>query len=316
MEHHYPFAKFSFRYWHLIGRLPLIGPKLLAATSVAKILENQIESMCPDVVLIADLNVLPARMVRRLANRTGAIFVGQIASPLPSVGFTQGYHHIVSAHPGLVQSLKKRGNQTSYLPLASGVELSRSQPKPLANRKYDVAFVGSFGRHHKQTYELLQKASMATSNLAIFGNPSPRTLGKFGLTEFYRGAAFGKEMLDVFGQTRIVLNRHARFADGYSVNMRMYEAIGSGAALLTESSPNLRDLFADDEVATYENLDEVPRVLTKLLTNLSQTQNSTDAARKRLRQEHTYDQRAAALGEIFARLAGWESSGLNHSVGG
>ena len=310
-----PFAKFSFRFWPIIGRLPLIGPIALAATSVTKILANQIESMSPDVVLVADLNVLPARMVEKLAKSTGAMFVGQIASPLPSAGFTRGYHHIVSAHPGLVESLKKRGNNTSYLPLASGVDLVRTQSEPLENRKHDVAFVGSFGRHHKQTYKLLQKASMATSSLVIYGNPNQRTLRKFGLTDFYRGTAFGKEMLEVFGQTRIVLNRHARFADGYSVNMRMFEAIGSGAALLTESSPNLRDLFADDEVATYENINEVPRKLTELLTNLSRTQISADAARERLRQEHTYDQRAAELGSIFARLAGWNSSNFDNLDG-
>ena len=43
--------------------------------------------------------------------------------------------------------------------------------------------------------------------------------------------------------TRIVVNRHIDVAEGYANNMRLYEATGMGALLITDRGRNLGELF-------------------------------------------------------------------------
>jgi spore maturation protein CgeB len=42
-------------------------------------------------------------------------------------------------------------------------------------------------------------------------------------------------MFKILARSKIVINRHGTIAGNYAVNMRMYEATGSGAMLVTEN---------------------------------------------------------------------------------
>ena len=60
-------------------------------------------------------------------------------------------------------------------------------------------------------------------------------------------------MYRVLAQSRIAVNRHGDFAGGYAANMRMFEATGVGALLMTESAANLPDFFEPGrEVVAYD----------------------------------------------------------------
>src|SRR5437764_8907748 len=73
----------------------------------------------------------------------------------------------------------------------------------------------------------------------------------------YRGEAWGLDMYSVLAQSRITLNRHGEVAGGYAANMRMFEATGAGALLVTDSGKNLSELFEPGrEVVTYVTEDD------------------------------------------------------------
>jgi hypothetical protein len=284
-----------FRRWELFSRVPLFGSLLQAFLPVGRILESQIRMLKPDLVLIGDLSLLASTQVRRLQASTGAMFVGQIASPLPSKRHYEAYDLIVSAHPGIVDELSRQGLEARFLPLAFSQPASSPTPKAFASRRPVAAFVGSFGRHHKQNYPLLKSIAEVTGQLEIYGNPNPRKLEKFGLTEFYKGRAFGSDMFKVFGEVAVGINRHAKFADGYAVNMRMYEVAGSGAVLVTETAPNLHQILPSDSVVAYESFSEAAERIKQLLGDLNSASLIAERGMAHVLSQHSYDSRVQDL---------------------
>jgi hypothetical protein len=60
-------------------------------------------------------------------------------------------------------------------------------------------------------------------------------------------------MYEILAHSQVTLNRQIVAAEGSANNMRLLEATGVGALLLTESRKNLNDLFAPGrEVVAYE----------------------------------------------------------------
>ena len=284
-----------FRRWELFSRVPLFGSLLQALLPVGRILESQIQTLRPDLVLIGDLGLLASTQVRRLQASTGAIFVGQIASPLPSRRHYEAYDLIVSAHPGIVDELSRQGLEARLLPLAFTQPASAPEPKAFASRRPVAAFVGSFGRHHKQNYPLLRAIAEVTDRLEIYGNPNPRKLERLGLAGFYKGRAFGSDMFKVFGEVAVGINRHARFADGYAVNMRMYEVAGSGAVLVTEEATNLNQIFPSHSVVAYESFSEAAERIKQLLEDLDSASLIAERGKTQVLSQHSYDSRVQDL---------------------
>ncbi len=68
----------------------------------------------------------------------------------------------------------------------------------------------------------------------------------------YRGQAWGREMFAIFRRSQIVINQHIGIAGDFANNMRLYEATGCGAALVTDRKANLQELFdVGSEVVDY-----------------------------------------------------------------
>ena len=68
----------------------------------------------------------------------------------------------------------------------------------------------------------------------------------------YRGQAWGREMFAIFRRSQIVINQHIGIAGDFANNMRLYEATGCGAALVTDRKDNLHELFeVGSEVVDY-----------------------------------------------------------------
>lgn len=297
-----------FRRWELFSRVPVFGHTLQAQLPVGRILERQIREMQPDIVLIGDLSLLSSNQVRRLRASTSAVMVGQIASPLPSRQHFKGYDLIVSAHPGIVERLNRSGVRARHLPLAFGVPPSAPKSLSFSNRRTVAAFVGSFGRHHKQNYPLLEAISKLTEDLEIYGNPNLRKLEKFGLTKYFKGQAFGSDMFKVFGEVTVGINRHASFADGYAVNMRMYEVAGSGAVLVTEEAPNLGEIFPSGSVVTYKNYSDAALKIVNLLRDLKAAESVAQFGHEEVLSKHSYDRRVKDLLRIIEELETHPSS--------
>ena len=296
-------STFSWRYWQALSRLPIIGQVIHTKSEKTQILIDQIAEYRPDVVYCLNINFLNNRLIKRIKSM-GAVVVGQIASPLPPVSFYKSYDHIFSAHPGQVKHFKNKGVSSSWLPLAfDSKQRALFDKTGWPERTRDVTFVGTFGRHQRNTGPLLEAIAKEIPGLQIFTLSNPKQLQRFGLTGFFRGKAWGSEMYKILAESKIVINRHGAVADGFSVNFRMFEATGMGALLVTEQGKNTSDLFEPGkEILTYRSAEDAVQVIKKALADFESYQSIALAGQHRTLTEHTYEKRSREIDDVLRQL--------------
>ena len=73
-------------------------------------------------------------------------------------------------------------------------------------------------------------------------------------------------MYEILRRSKITLNFHIDLAEDWANNMRLYEATGSGALLLTDQKRNLAEIFVPGEhVAAYTSAEDCVRQIESLL---------------------------------------------------
>jgi spore maturation protein CgeB len=85
-------------------------------------------------------------------------------------------------------------------------------------------------------------------------------------------------------------------AEIIGVNSRLFEAAGSGAAVITEFRPSVPELFdIGTEVLAYNDFGELVDHATRLLNEAGLTSRLGDAAARRAHRDHSYDLRVAEI---------------------
>jgi spore maturation protein CgeB len=301
MEHNYasPIAK-GWSFGLYAARLPFAKEVLHLLPHIQGTLYKQIVDLKPDVVFVQDLNIVTPALAKAIKKHT-RLLVGEIASPLPPKPYFMHYDLIISALPTIVHQVRKWGGQSEYLPLGFDSRWASLGKKKASSRSIDAIFVGSFSRHQPQTIPLLQQVAQVVPGLQIYGNAEPGLLESNGLSAFFRGPAWGEQMFRLLGDSKVVVNRHGTIAGEYAVNMRMFEATGCGAALVTESKKNLSELFEPQrEVLTYDDQEEAASQVLRALTNPKLLNDLSSRGQHRTLTSHSYAHRALELSEILS----------------
>lgn len=114
---------------------------------------------------------------------------------------------------------------------------------------------------------------------------------------------FGLDFFDLLSRSDITLNVEADINGGSSANMRMFEATGVGACLLTEKTPNISELFDPDrEVVTYSSTEECIEKVRFLSNNPQIRRDIAAAGQIRTLRDHTHEQRCVEIDSLFQRF--------------
>lgn len=292
----------GWQYGAHLARIPGLRGVLHRFPHVHGVLLDQVKTLRPDVVFVQDINFLPPASAREIRRNTD-LLVGEIASPLPPKPFLQSYDLIVSGLPTIVDTARSWGIDSEGIPL--GFDERFATVSPASTRSIDAIFIGSFSRLQPQTGPLLQAVASAVPGLRIYGPADSGALRDAGLSANYAGPAWGHEMFELLGQSKMVINRHGSIAGPYAVNMRMYESTGSGAALITEEKSNLAELFVPGtEVVTYRTVEDAAAQAAALIADPVRLDRIAAAGQARTLRDHTYALRARQLeGVLEQRLA-------------
>jgi spore maturation protein CgeB len=116
------------------------------------------------------------------------------------------------------------------------------------------------------------------------------------------------DMYRVLSESRITVNVHIDVAENFANNMRLYEATGCGALLITEEKDNLANLFRPgEEVVTYRSTDHAVEKIKYYLNRPIEAAAIARAGQQRTLKEHTYRHRMGELTDIFSLSAeGWK----------
>ena len=258
----------------------------------------QAEAFAPDVVYVQNLSVFRPQTLRRLG--AGRLLVGQIASELPPQAQLEPFDLITTSFPHYVRRLGERGIRSEYFRIGFDPRVLARVGDP--ERTTPVAFVGALGRaQHARGNELLERAAHALP-IDFWGTGVEDWPRDSQLRSRYRGEAWGIDMFGVLARSRIALNRHIDVAEDYANNMRLYEATGMAALLLTDEKRNLDELFEPDrEVVTYADESELVERARYFLEHEDERAAIAAAGRERTLRDHSYRVRMRELADLLAR---------------
>lgn len=115
-----------------------------------------------------------------------------------------------------------------------------------------------------------------------------------------RPPLFGLAMFQRLRDSRATLNTHIDISADSASNMRLFEATGVGACLVTDWKENLPELFEPDaEVLTYRTAEECAEKVTYILANEEQRRSIAAAGQRRTLRDHNFTHRAARIDEII-----------------
>src|SRR4029079_7104908 len=152
----------------------------------------------------------------------------------------------------------------------------------------EVSFVGTVSPDHQQRIALLE-AVAERYDLKLFGNP-PRTLpASSALHRCFQGEVWGADMYQALRRSKITLNSHIDMAGREAGNMRLFEANGVSAFLLTDFKDNLHTLLAPDrEVAVWRSVDDCLAAIDRAIGDADARTAIARAGQARTLAQHTY----------------------------
>ena len=216
------------------------------------LIQQLLDSEC-DVVCVQNVGAFPMRMLaRHLRDNRKRKFVG-FCSYATNIVDLQGWNVVFTSFPWAVDAWRDAGINASYLPLSFGGPVLYRVQQPV-ERDLPITFVGGLGHRHlwSKAQDDLEQLASAVPSFRWYGYRGPDIVAGSALDRAYGGEVWGHDYYRLLKRSQIVVNRHGEIARGSANNMRMFEATGCGAALITEDAQNLSEFFhAGVDCLTY-----------------------------------------------------------------
>jgi hypothetical protein len=298
-ENRLPVSRLAMRVPGRAYRLPLLGRWLAGLPGLLDIAMAQVRAFRPDVLYCQDLSFFPPEHLAALKPHARLV-VGQIASPLPPPAFLAGYDLILTSFPHFVPRLRAMGLGSEYFRI--GFDTRVLERAGTVEKNIGVSFVGGISRHHDKAVPLLERLARQTP-IEFFGYGAASLDAGSPIAARHRGEVWGLEMYRTLARSRVTLNRHINVAENYANNMRLYEATGMGAMLLTDRKDNLGELFdVGREVAAYGSPVEAVEMINHYAAHPDEAAAIARAGQQRTLREHTYAHR---MNELLPLLRAW-----------
>jgi hypothetical protein len=262
------------------------------------ILAAQIRHYKPDILLNAAMDSISSRFMKEMKPHT-RLLLGQHAAPLSEREDFSCYDLFVSSLPDLVKRFRdhgipaelcRLGFDPGWLSCADGEE-----------RPFDITFIGNFPPSHSSRIALLEALCARFPQVKVWAAAVDHLAPSSSIRNCYQGLAWGREMYTIFSRSKITLNNHGDFAP-YANNVRLYEATGMGALLITDWKENLHEMFEPGkEVVAYRSSEECAELIRYYLDRDDERAAIANAGQKRTMREHTYYQRMQELLDIVRR---------------
>lgn len=266
---------------------------------------RQIKAARPDVLYLQSLDLFPPAVLRSLRGVVRLI-VGQIASPLPEARFLREFDLILTSFPHFVGRFREMGIASEYFKIGfDPVVLSELGD---VSRHRACTFVGGISPAHQSRIAFLDRLAREV-DIEFFGYGVDTLEGTSAIQKKYRGEAWAMDMYRVLAESRITINTHIDVAGNFANNMRLYEATGCGALLVTDHKDNLHELFRPGvEVVSYRNVEEAIEKIRYFCIHQEAACQIARAGQVRTLRMHTYRNRMEELADILERYL--ESRGI------
>jgi hypothetical protein len=283
--------------WNLFKKIPYIRGKV-DKIFIYKILEAQILKYRPDIIYVQCIGFLDKEFILKIKKHVRLV-VGQIASPLPPVGRFGSYDLVISSLPNIVRKLRDANVPSEYLPLS--FEHTILEKVSRTERTFPCTFIGGISKNHLERFNLLKKISRKI-DFHIFGYGRNEIEKNTEMYKKHHGEVWGREMYEALGKSIITINKHIDIAENFANNMRLFEATGMGALLITDKKNNLNELFeVGKEVVAYEDDEDLIKKIKYYLSHEGERKKIAVAGQLRTLKDHTYRRRMEQLKKILEK---------------
>ena len=259
------------------------------------ILAAQIEQLRPDVLLNQDMS-LSSKFLRAMKQHIRLLVGQHAATCLPESKDWSCYDLVISSFRPTVEFFRQKGIRSEVSRLA--FEPNVLSCLPAENRSHGCVFVGSFHSVHQSRTKLLETLCGRFPQMRIWGPGVSSLSPTSAIRSCYGGQAWGREMYEILYRSKIVVNHHGDVAP-YANNLRLFEATGTGALLLTDWKENLWEMFEPGkEVATYRGPEECIEAVSYYLEHEDARASIAHAGQQRTLRDHSYTQRMEELVEL------------------
>ncbi len=203
------------------------------------------------------------------------------------------FTHIYLIDPDGVELLLREGFNAYYLPLGMSDFCINSK---MINKPYPIGFIGTI---YPNRMQLLCSFNSKLLNFWAPNFESDTSIMYPELTESYRGRVWGQSMLTTMGQVEVLINPvHRSYMMGKTdnvTNFRNFESLGEYTFQLSEFKPSIREIFDEDEVATYSEINELKDKVDYFLGHPEERQKMVLKARDKVLSGHLYSHRMKAI---------------------
>lgn len=282
-----------------------------------EMVRQRIEEFRPDALYLGDPDVYDAKFIAGLKHRPKLI-LGWKAADMWFDTDLHGYDIILSGLPKLLEFALARGAKKGLL-FKPGMPQWLADAVAGAPKTVDVCFAGSISAmQHGRRLEMLDAIAQAAGkngfSLNLHLNCKP-ALVTTAMRPFTRPPVFGLAMHKALASAKIVVDDRANHGvlmpDGRkridlggedTINMRLFEATGSGSLLLTENIRGVNKYFVPGkEIDTWNNHQDLVDKILYWLDNPEKLEDTARAGKLRCLNDHGMEKAKQGFAEIITR---------------
>jgi hypothetical protein len=204
------------------------------------------------------------------------------AAPSPGADFS-AYSLLVCNFPSILNGYAAKGWRTAYFSPAHDPVMDIYAAN--TERPVDVLFVGGYSRHHRQRAEVLEAVAAEREHFRIAFHLDRSRLTKmaesplgriFPLAKHRRPKdivavscepVFGLDLYKALSQAKIVLNGAVDMAGLDRGNMRCFEAMGCGAAMISDAGNYPKGMISEQTLLLYQDSKNAVEIIRMALAN-------------------------------------------------
>lgn len=277
---------------------------------ISRLIQAKVEQSNPDLVLClaqAPMNIQTLKRLRQDGVTTAMWFVEDYRLFTYWRAFAPHYDFffVIQKEPFLSELSAAGVANACYLPLAALPELHKpGVPDSTDQRTFgsDLSFLGAGYPNRRLAFRRLLPFDFKIWGTEWGDDPLLREQVQ------RQGARISSEdAVKIYNASKINLNLHSSVqikelvTGGDFVNPRTFELAACGAFQLVDKRGLMPELFAADDLATFESLDELVEKIQYFLDHPAERQAYAQRARERVLREHSYEKRMQSLLEFVAR---------------
>jgi Glycosyl transferases group 1 len=270
------------------------------------ILLAQIERHRTEVFYNLDPIRYPSAFVRRLPGCVRRTLCWR-AAPSGNTDLA-AYDAVLGNFPSILESWRSKGCRAE--PFFPAVDPKMAEYGH-DDRPIDVLFAGAYSRHHSARAKILEQVAgsacgrkvvyyLDTSRLTNLAEspigrllPLRRHRRPDAIAKIAKPPIFGRQLYDLFGKSKIVLNGAIDMAGNERGNMRCFEALGCGALLVSDVGNYPEGMEAGVTMEAYASPEHALEVISKCLDDWPRSAEVAARGRKQ-------------ISEIYSKSMQWE----------